>query len=60
MRLGSLFFVIYSHKITAFYVSGHFVDFRTTLLLMVVENRNLQYVSVKMEKPQLLSLSRAF
>ena len=59
MRLGSLFFVIYSHKITAFYVSVHFVDFRT-LLLMVVENRNLQYVSVKMEKPQLLSLSRAF
>lgn len=59
MRLGSLFFVIYSHKITAFYVSGHFVDFRT-LLLMVVENRNLQYVLVKMEKPQLLSLSRAF
>ena len=59
MRLGSLFFVIYSHKMTAFDVSGHFVDFRT-LLLMVVENRNLQYVSVKMEKPQLLSLSRAF
>ena len=27
---------------------------------MVVENRNFQYVSVKMEKPQLLSLSRAF
>ena len=43
----------------AFYVSDHFVDFRT-LLLMVVENRNFQYVSVKMEKPQLLSLSRAF
>ena len=59
MRLGSLFFVIYSHKMTAFYVSGHFVDFRT-LLLMVVGNRNFQYVSVKMEKPQLLSLSRAF